>query len=178
MGRHNWQNACAAVTAFWQASQDVAATRAVLTTFTGLEHRLELVRELDGVKYYDDSYGTAPETAIVAIQAFEGPKIVILGGSDKGASYEELARTIAESNIRKVLLIGEQAGRIGAALDAAGFDNYTDGGDTMTEIVNNSRKLAQPGDVVLLSAACASFDMFKNYKERGEEFKRAVQALA
>ncbi|HVI60888.1 MAG TPA: UDP-N-acetylmuramoyl-L-alanine--D-glutamate ligase, partial [Candidatus Saccharimonadales bacterium] len=80
LGRHNWQNACAAVTAVWQISQNAAAMRSVLGSFGGLEHRLELVRELDGVRYYDDSFGTTPETAVVAIQAFEEPKVVILGG--------------------------------------------------------------------------------------------------
>jgi UDP-N-acetylmuramoylalanine--D-glutamate ligase len=130
------------------------------------------------VKYYNDSFGTTPETAIVALQAFEQPKIAILGGSDKGASYDELAKVVSDSNVRRVLLIGEQAGRIQAALDAAGFSNYADGGQNITEIVANARSNAQAGDVVLLSTACASFDMFQNYKDRGTQFKAAVQALA
>jgi len=176
-GRHNWQNACAAVTAVWQVTQDTAAIRTVLTTFTSLEHRLEFVREFDGVSYYNDSYGTTPETAIVAIQAFEEPKIIILGGADKGASYDELARTVAASNIRRVLLIGEQATHIKAALTSAGFTNTMDGGTTIQEITATARSEAQPGDVVLFSTACTSFDMFRNYKERGEQFKLAVQAL-
>jgi UDP-N-acetylmuramoylalanine--D-glutamate ligase len=178
LGAHNWQNACAAVTTAWQISQDIEAMREVLTSFSGLEHRLELVRELDGVRYYDDSFGTAPETAIVAIQAFSQPKVIILGGSDKGADYKELAKTVAESNVRKVLLIGQQAARLQAALDAAGFSNYIPGGQDINQIVATARAQAQPGDVVLLSPACASFDMFKNYKDRGEQFKRAVLAAA
>ncbi len=177
LGRHNWQNVCAAVTAVWQITQDVQALRSILTAFAGLEHRIELVRELNGVSYYDDSYGTAPETSIVAIKAFKQPKVIILGGADKGASYDELARTLASDNIRKALLIGDQAPRIQAALEAAGFSDFIPGGNDMSEIVANSQKTAQPGDVVLLSPACTSFDMFKNYKQRGEEFKRAVQAL-
>lgn len=177
LGRHNWQNVCAAVTTVWQVTQNIEAIRSVLTAFSGLEHRLELVRELDGVRYYNDSFGTAPETAIVAIQAFEEPKVVILGGSDKGAHYDELAEVIAASKIRKVLLIGEQAERIKAALTAAGVTNTMPGGQDVTEIVATARAQAQSGDVVLLSPACASFDMFDNYKDRGERFKRAVQAL-
>ncbi len=176
-GKHNWQNACAAVTAVWQVTQNVAVLGSVLTTFTGLPHRLELVRELDGVRYYDDSFGTTPETAIVAIQAFVKPKIVILGGSDKGASYDELARVIAASNIRSVLLIGDQADRIQASLKVAGFSNFIAGGETMGEIVAGASNLAQPGDVVLLSTGCASFDMFKNYKDRGQQFTAVVQSL-
>ncbi|HVV25725.1 MAG TPA: UDP-N-acetylmuramoyl-L-alanine--D-glutamate ligase [Candidatus Saccharimonadales bacterium] len=179
LGKHNWQNVCAAVTAVWQVTQNIEAMRTVLTSFSGLEHRLELVRELDGVRYYDDSFGTAPETAVVAIQAFSQPKVVILGGSDKGADYGQLARVIAESNIRKILLIGEQAARIGTALAAAGVDSglVMPGGHNINEIAAAARAAAQPGDVVLLSPACASFDMFKNYKDRGEQFKKAVNSL-
>jgi UDP-N-acetylmuramoylalanine--D-glutamate ligase len=179
LGRHNWQNACAAVTAVWQVTQNVEAIRSVLTTFGGLEHRLELVRELDGVRYYNDSFGTTPETAIVAIQAFEEPKVVILGGSDKGADYTELAKVVAAGNIRKVLLIGEQAALIRAALAQAGVseDLLVTGGQNISEIVAAARAEARPGDIVLLSPACASFDMFQNYKDRGEQFKQAVQKL-
>lgn len=178
LGRHNWQNACAAVTAVWQVTQNIEAMRSVLTSFTGLEHRLELVRELDGVRYYDDSFGTAPETAIVAIQAFAEPKVIILGGSDKGANYKQLVETVAAGNIRKVLLIGEQSKRIGAALESVGFENTMPGGANIEEIAATAQAQARPSDVVLLSTACASFDMFNNYKDRGEKFKAAVQALA
>ncbi|MDB5164410.1 MAG: UDP-N-acetylmuramoylalanine--D-glutamate ligase [Candidatus Saccharibacteria bacterium] len=178
LGEHNWQNVCAAVTAVWQITQDVDALRSVLTSFAGLEHRLELVREVAGVKYYDDSFGTTPETAIVALQAFDAPKVIILGGSGKGASYDKLAQVVASSEIRKVLLIGEQAAALQNALGQAGFNNFAPGGASMPEIVETARQAAQAGDVVLLSPACASFDMFASYKDRGEQFKLAVQALA
>ena len=177
LGAHNWENACAAVTTVWKVTQNIEAMRKVLTSFTGLEHRLELVRELNGVKYYDDSFGTTPETSIVAIQAFKEPKILILGGSDKGASYYDLAQAVKASNTRKVLLIGDQADRIQDALTEAGFNDYLPGGANMTEIIDNARGLAQNGDVVLLSTGCASFGMFKNYKDRGEQFQAAVNAL-
>lgn len=177
LGEHNWQNACAAVTVVWQITQDVSAMRQVLTSFSGLEHRLEFVREIDSVQYFDDSFGTAPATAIVAMQAFKEPKVVILGGSDKEAEYDELAQTVASNNVRTVILIGETAPKIKAALEEAGFNAIQDGGKTMPEIVKNARSAAQPGDVVLLSTACASFDMFANYKERGNQFKAAVKEL-
>ncbi len=186
LGKHNWQNACAAVTTIWHALQPQTpgeidrvktAIRGVLTTFTGLEHRLEFVRELDGVQYYDDSFGTTPETAIVAIQAFDQPKVIILGGSDKGASYDDLARTVAKSKIRKALLIGDQAQRIQLALETTGFHEFMAGGNTMSEILSNARSFAQPGDIVLLSTGCASFGMFENYKDRGNQFKQGVKAL-
>jgi UDP-N-acetylmuramoylalanine--D-glutamate ligase len=186
LGKHNWQNACAATTAIWQALQPTipgeintvkTAIRGVLTTFSGLEHRLEFVRELDGVSYYDDSFGTTPETAIVAIEAFAQPKVVILGGSDKGAPYDELARTVASNDVRKALLIGDQSGRIQAALERVGFRDFIPGGESMTAIITNARSSAEPGDVVLLSTGCASFGMFENYKDRGNQFKQVLQSL-
>ncbi len=184
LGAHNWQNACAAVTAVWLSlgeaglPDDVAAMRSVLTSFTGLEHRLELVRELAGVRYYDDSFGTTPETAIVAMQAFAQPKVIILGGSDKGAQYDELARAVKASGVRQALLIGDQATKIQSALETAGFSNFVPGGETMTEIAQNSHEYAESGDIVLLSTGCASFGMFENYKDRGNQFKAAVNQLS
>jgi UDP-N-acetylmuramoylalanine--D-glutamate ligase len=177
LGEHNWQNVCAAITAVWPITPDIQAMRSVLTTFSGLPHRLELVREVNDVTYYDDSFGTTPETAIVAIQAFNQPKIIILGGSDKGASYDELARVVATGNVRHALLIGDQAPRLLTALNQAGFTNFSSGGNSMSEVVANATQMAQPGDTVLLSPACASFDMFKDYKDRGDQFKQAVNAL-
>ncbi|HUS26125.1 MAG TPA: UDP-N-acetylmuramoyl-L-alanine--D-glutamate ligase [Nevskiaceae bacterium] len=177
LGKHNWQNVCAALTVVWQITQDIAAMQSVLTTFTGLEHRLEFVRELQGVKYYDDSFGTTPETAIVAIEAFQQPKVVILGGSDKGASYDALAQTVKNSNVRQVILIGQTGPAIEAALSKVGFGAITPGGNSIEAIVAAAHQAAQPGDMVLLSPACASLDMFLNYKERGKQFKAAVQAL-
>lgn len=178
LGAHNWQNACAAVTALWQAGfTDPEPLRKALQAFSGLPHRLELVGEHGGVNYYDDSFATTPESSIVAIQAFTQPKIVILGGSDKGASYDELAAVVAGGEVRHALLIGQQAEGIKSALDNAGFHAYEMGGTTMPEIVEQANSLARPGDVVLLSPACASFDMFQNYKDRGDQFKQAVRAL-
>jgi UDP-N-acetylmuramoylalanine--D-glutamate ligase len=177
LGKHNWQNACAAVTAVWQITQDIEALRSVLTTFTGLEHRLEFVREVEGVSYYDDSFGTTPETAIVAIEAFPGPKVVILGGSDKGATYEKLADAVMSNDVRAAIVIGETGQAIKHALEQAGFGNIIEAGSTMTEIVTAAKNQAEPGDVVLLSTGCASFGLFKNYKDRGEQFKSAVNQL-
>ena len=177
LGHHNWQNACAAVTAVWQIIQDVNAIRSVLATFSGLEHRLTLVRELDGVRYYDDSFGTTPETAVVAMEAFDAPKVMIFGGSDKGASYDELAKAVAANNVKSVLLIGNQAAKIKTALDNVSYTAYQHGGHSMDTIVDAAHTIAEPGDVVLLSTGCASFDMFQNYKDRGAQFTRCVLDL-
>lgn len=177
LGQHNWQNACAAATAAWQVIQSIDAIRNVLTTFTGLPHRLEFVRTLDDIDYYDDSYGTTPETAIVALQAFARPKVAILGGSDKGAPFDTLAAAVVENNVRHVIVIGNTAPQITEELQAAGYSNITPGGTTMTEIVAAARQVAKAGDVVLLSTACASFGLFLNYQDRGNQFKQVVDSL-
>ena len=174
LGGHNWQNVCAAVTAVWQITQDIAALRSVIAGFSGLEHRLESVATSNGAAYYDDSFGTTPETAIVALQAFSQPKVIILGGSDKGAHYDELAQAVVDNNVRHVIAIGATGPAIVAALLARGYDNGLSEAATMPEIVKTAALVAEPGDVVLLSTACASFDMFANYKDRGEQFKAAV----
>jgi UDP-N-acetylmuramoylalanine--D-glutamate ligase len=177
LGEHNWQNVCAALTTAWLFTQDVTALRSVLISFTGLPFRLEFIRELSGVQYYNDSFGTTPETAAVALQAFSQPKVIILGGSDKGADYSQLAQTVASSNVRQVVLIGQQAERIRDSLIKVGYGDIVVGGDTMTSIVAAAAGAAQSGDVVLLSTGCASFDMFASYKDRGMQFSAAVAAL-
>jgi UDP-N-acetylmuramoylalanine--D-glutamate ligase len=177
-GEHNWQNVCAAVTAAWQITQDIPAMHSVIANFSGLEHRLEFVREVDGVKYYDDSFGTTPETAIVAIEAFSEPKVVILGGSDKGALFNDLAAAVKDNDVRKVVLIGDTAPQIQRALDEANYHSYIPGGTTMPEIVAAAQSAAKPGDSVLLSTGCASFGLFKNYKDRAAQFTAVVNGLS
>jgi len=190
LGRHNWQNACAAVTAVWQAGlRDLAAIRATLTSFSGLPYHLELVHELGGVRYYNDSFGTTPETAIVALEAFTQPKVVILGGSDKGVPFDQLAEAARTNNVRHIVLMGNSdnphnpsvSPKLEATLRAHGFEAITSlitpGGPSVSEVVAAAQAQAQPGDVVLLSAGCASFDMFPNYKARGAAFTEAFQAL-
>lgn len=177
IGRHNWENVCAAVTAAWQVIQDVSAIRSALTLFSGLEHRLEFVREVNGIRYYNDSFGTTPETAMVALKAFPEPKVIILGGSDKGASFDELAEAVVRENVRQVITIGETAPAIEHALENVGFTHFARGGQTMDEIVRAAKEAAKKGDAVLLSPACASFGMFSDYKDRGQQFKLAVGVL-
>lgn len=177
LGEHNWQNVCAAVTATWQVEPNAKAARQVLTTFNGLEHRLEFVREVDDIKYYDDSFGTTPETAMVAIRAFAEPKVIILGGSDKGANFDELAATVKQNNVRQAVIIGETGEKIIAALAKAGFSDITLGGEDMESAVKVAQEHVQPGDVVLLSTGCASFGMFEDYKDRGNQFKALVNEL-
>ena len=178
LGAHNWQNVCAAVTAVWQITHDTTAIHSVITSFSGLEHRLQLVATIKGVDYYDDSFGTTPETAIVALQALRQPKVIILGGSDKGAHYEILAQAVVDNNVRHVIAIGATGPAIAVDLTKRGYDNGLSEAATMSEIIKSASLIAEPGDVVLLSTACASFGMFANYKDRGEQFKAAVRKLS
>lgn len=178
LGRHNLENACAAIAAVWpiiEGNTDII--KQVLQEFTGMEHRLEFVRELDGVKYYNDSFATTPEATIAAIKSFEQPKVIILGGSDKGIPLYSVITEVIHNNVHTAVVIGDLGETIVELLVSRGFENIVLGGNTMTEIVNAAKNAAKPGDVVLLSTACASFGLFKNYKDRGNQFKQVVNSL-
>ena len=176
-GEHNFENVCAAVMAAYLAGVTKQNIAQVLKTFKGLEHRLELVREVKGVRYYDDSFSTTPETAIAAIKAFKEPEILILGGSSKRSDFKHLGEVILNaSNIKAIIGIGEEWIRIKFELPNSKIP-VVEGCRNMKEIVKEAIKLAEKGDVVLLSPACASFGMFKNYKDRGNKFKEEVGKL-
>lgn len=179
-GGHNLENVCAAVMAASIVGVHRQQMVSVLATFKGLEHRLQLVGEVHGVKYYDDSFSTTPETAIAAITAFKSPEIVILGGSSKNSDFSELGKVIRNAkNIRAIIGIGEEWDRIKEEIHKnKGIILLIEGVLSMRQVVQAASKIAKPGDVVLLSPACASFDMFKNYKERGEQFIKEVSTLA
>lgn len=178
LGEHNLQNICAALTAAWQVSQNIEAFKKVLSAFSGLEHRLEFVRNLDGVLYYDDSFGTNPDTTIVALRAIIEPVILILGGHDKGLDYTELMKEItAQEKVRHVIAIGEIGPKLAEMLRNKGFNSITEGLQSMPQIVADARAHAQAGDAVLLSCGTSSFGLFKDYKDRGNQFKQAVREL-
>lgn len=179
IGRHNLENICAAIAATWQIiGGNIGAINKVVASFTGLPHRLEFVRQLNGVRYFDDSFSTTPETAVAAIKAFEEPKVLILGGSDKGIPFNKLADAVVRYNVRLVLAIGETGITIARLLRDRGFDKVIENnlGD-MESIVAAARAVAETGDIVLLSPGCASYDMFPNYKVRAEQFQKQVNAL-
>lgn len=179
-GEHNVQNACAAITAAWQFTQDTEAIARAIAAFKGLDHRLKFVKEVREVRYFDDSIGTTPGSSIAALKAFPQPKIIILGGSDKGADFAELAQTVVAEETKAVVAIGVMRTKIVEALQAAGFTGKIEQFDetsTMDQIVKKASEIAEAGDIVVLSPACASFDMFKSYQERGDKFIEAVQAL-
>lgn len=177
-GLHNRDNACAAIDAVWPLVSGGDVIAKGLAAFDGLPHRLKYVREVNGVRYYDDSIATTPGSAIAAIEAFEQPKILILGGSSKGADFTELARKTANDNVKHVLTIGTEAEKLVQVLSDAEVPVTNLGlSVTMDDIVRKASELAASGDVVVLSPACASFDMFKSYSDRGEKFIAAVNQL-
>ena len=176
-GPHNLENALGAVCVAGAMKVPVPVIRHTLKTFRGVEHRIERVRELDGVTYINDSKGTNVDSTIKAVQTMTEPTVIILGGYDKHTSFDPLAREIcASSSIRRAVLIGETAPLIRNALERAGF-RETEFAETLGQAVEQARKTAGKGWNVLLSPACASFDMFKDYEERGRVFKEIVNGL-
>ncbi len=172
-GAHNLENALAAVAASALAGVPTEAIGPALASFQAVEHRLEFVRTLDGVDYYNDSKATNVDATVKAIEAFDGGLWVILGGSEKGVDYYDLREPLKQ-RARGALLIGAAAGKMAAQLD--GWVELHHPG-TLDQAIAEARRLARPGDTVLLAPACASFDQFQNYGHRGRMFKELVGAL-
>ena len=177
LGRHNLENICASLAVVWQITgpEKLNEIKETIKNFKGLEHRLEYLGEKFGIKYYNDSFATTPEATIAAIRAIKLPTILILGGSDKGSEYFSLINEIVNSNVKRVIAIGDTGPYLSEKLRERGFNNVTTGGNTMEDIVSKAQSFAIAGDVILLSTACASFGLFKNYKDRGEQFKQFLQ---
>jgi UDP-N-acetylmuramoylalanine--D-glutamate ligase len=136
-----------------------------------------MAREVNGVKYYNDSISTTPESAIAAIKAFDQPKILILGGSSKRSDFTELGKVICESNsIKAIIGIGDEWPNIKQAIGVTQI-RLIENCQTMPEIIAAIQSSATSGDVVILSPACASFGLFKDYKDRGQQFKDAIETL-
>lgn len=179
-GRHNLANALAACALADAAGAAPESMAQVIRTFSGVEHRLELVRERQGVRYYNDSIATSPERLIAALHSFEEPIVLLAGGRDKHLPWEEAARLIVE-RVRCLVLFGEAAPLIGGALRSA--QGQGDEGPsveecaTLEEAVRAAADCARPGEVVLLSPGCASFDAFQDFVRRGERFKELVRGL-
>ena len=178
-GRHNLANAAAAAAAALAMGVPAAAVRAGAGQFQPLPHRLEPVGSLDGVTYYNDSLATNPDAALAALETFEEPVVLIAGGSSKGADFTDLAAAVAARRVRAVVLQGEEGEHLAGALARAGYaGEVVCTAPGMPAAVGSARRRARPGDVVLLSPACASFGMFRDYAERGAAFATAVRALA
>lgn len=174
-GSHNLENALAATLmarTLGVSPQSIAST---LRSFRGVEHRIEFVDIIDGVKFYNDSKGTNPEASIKAIQAMKGPTVLIAGGYDKGGDFSPFIDAFGDT-VRHMVVLGETADKIIKAAQDKGFANVHRV-KTLEEGVVKAFSLAKPGENVLLSPACASWDMFKDFEERGRVFKEAVRAL-
>ena len=174
-GEHNRENAAAATVAARAAGIPDDAIAAGLSSFAGVPHRLELVREVGGVRFVNDSKATNPEAAERALSAYPPGIRLILGGSRKGIPFERLAKRAAASGVAQAYLIGDSADEIAEALAAEGV-RFTYSRDLPTAVQDAFRD-ADPGEVVLLSPACASFDQFRDFEERGERFRELVEAL-
>jgi UDP-N-acetylmuramoylalanine--D-glutamate ligase len=174
-GAHNRENAAAATAAARATGLDDHAIAAALETFPGVEHRLELVAEANGVRYVNDSKATNTAAARRAVAAYDAPLLVILGGRGKGESYSELA-LLLKQRAKRVYVIGEAADEIGIALELAGVDHQRVG--DLERAVEAAAKAARSGDVVLLAPACASYDQFRDFEERGQAFKELVSKFA
>ncbi len=175
LGTHNYENAMAAVAMARAYGVPVDMIRQTLLEFSGVEHRIEFVAEKNGVAYYNDSKGTNPDAAIRGIQAMNRPTVLIGGGYDKDSSYEEWIRSF-DGKVKKLVLLGATKEKIAATARRLGFTEI-DMADSFEEAFEKCVEYAQPGDAVLLSPACASWGMFKNYEERGDKFKELVDRL-
>jgi UDP-N-acetylmuramoylalanine--D-glutamate ligase len=178
-GEHNLENAMAAATVAIARGIDAAEAGKALRDFPSLPHRLQLVGEVEGVRFYNDSKATNPHAAMRALSAFPGPLVVILGGKNKGLSFDDLAAALEEKDregkIRALFLVGDAAEEISATLQRVTPHMHFDLLPGLEEVFEALPQVTKPGDVVLLSPACASFDRYGDYQERGEHFQKMVE---
>ncbi len=180
LGKHNWQNVCAAITAVWQITQDVEAIKQTLVNFSGLPFRIEFRREVNGVRYYNDSFASQPSATIAAVSAIPGKKVIIIGGHERGLDLSEFCKSLQsqKSEIRKLVVIGASGDRVVQNLKRFNVSNFVrSSASNMEEIVQAATSEAQTGDAVILSPGFASYDMFKNFEDRGNQFNQIVDAL-
>ena len=172
-GVHNYENAMCAIIVAKTLGVSTKIIKQFFKEFNGVEHRIEFVRELNGVKYYNDSKATNTESTCIALSSFKNPTILLLGGLDRGHSFEPLLPFM--QNVKIILTYGETKGRIVQFAKENGFrvEKY----DTLLECVKRSYDISTGGDVVLLSPACASWDQYESFEKRGEEFKKDVKDL-
>ena len=175
LGTHNHENAMAATAMAYAYGVPAEIIRSTLKNFQGVEHRIEFVAEKGGVAYYNDSKGTNPDAAIRGIRAMNRPTVLIGGGYDKDSEYDEWIEAF-DGKVKKLVLIGATRGKIAETARKHGFQDIVFA-DTFEEAFALCVESAQPGDAVLLSPACASWGMFKNYEERGDKFKELVNRL-
>ena len=174
-GKHNYENVMAAIAIALYTEVPMNIIRSAIKEFVGVEHRIEYVATKNGIKYYNDSKGTNPEASMKAVESMQTPTILIAGGYDKGSDYDEWIKSFGDK-IKCLVLLGETKDKIAAVAKDNGFTNIIMV-DTLEEAVSVSSRKAREGDSILLSPACASWGMFKNYEERGVLFKESVHKL-
>lgn len=174
-GAHNLENALAAVACGHVMGISAKQLASALRSFSGVAHRLEFVADINGVSYVNDSKGTNPDASIKALEAYDRPIVLLAGGKNKGSDFTDFAKK-AREKARVLVLLGQAAPEIEKAARAAGINEIIRASD-FKEAVLSARQAAHPGDVVLLSPACASWDMFNSYEERGDLFKQIVLDL-
>ncbi len=175
LGTHNYENVMAASAMAYAYGVPLEVIRETVKAFAGVAHRIEFVCEKNGVAYYNDSKGTNPDAAIKGIQAMNRKTVLIGGGYDKDSEYEEWINAF-DGKVKYLVLLGQTKEKIAKTAKSCGFENIIMA-ESLEEAVEVSAKLAKPGEAVLLSPACASWGMFKNYEERGDMFKKFVNAL-
>ena len=175
LGMHNVENVMAAIAMADAYGADMEVILNVVKDFKAVEHRIEYVKTVRGVDYYNDSKGTNPDAAIKGIQAMKRPTVLIGGGYDKGSEYTEWINSF-DGKVKKLILLGDTKEKIAADAEKCGFKDYMFV-DSFEEAVLTAAKIAESGEAVLLSPACASWDMFPSYEVRGEKFKEIVNSL-
>ncbi|MCY0881652.1 MAG: UDP-N-acetylmuramoyl-L-alanine--D-glutamate ligase [Firmicutes bacterium] len=176
-GRHNVLNALAAIALVQQTGDFLEAAAEVLSSFQGVPHRLETVREYRGVRYINDSIATAPERTEAALKALQDPIVLIAGGYDKHLDYTAFGQAIYRSSVREVIVLGDTAEKIARAVAEASDTVPVTRVETFDQAVKEAARKARAGEIVLLSPASASYDMFRNFEERGQRFRDLVQQL-
>ena len=175
IGSHNVENVLAAVAISYFAGIDADVIRKAVLDFSGVEHRIEYSGTVDGVKYYNDSKGTNTDAAITALKAIEKNIILIAGGDGKGQVFDDFVKEF-EGRVKHLIVLGKDGPIIAEAARRLGFNNIT-ACSNIPECVSTASKIAEKGDTVLLSPACASWDMYDNYEQRGDHFKESVEML-
>jgi UDP-N-acetylmuramoylalanine--D-glutamate ligase len=172
-GKHNLENMMSALAAARLCGADPLGVQEAMDTFAGLEHRVEYAGEKEGIRFYNDSKATTVASVARALECFEDPVLLLAGGKDKGGSFEPL-RELLGRHVRKLFLYGEAAGRMARELDGA---TEMERAEDLEGAVVQAWQTARPGEVILLSPACSSFDMFRDYEQRGQRFKALVKGI-
>lgn len=176
-GEHNLENIAAAAITGYLAGADLNSIKKVITDFKGLKHRLEFIKNVKGISFYNDSFSTTPETTMAALNSFSEPIVLLVGGSEKGADYAKLGEAIAQSSVKTIINIGQTGQKIIKKIPSSSEIEIIDKIHPLEQAVQLAVQKANKGEVVLLSPASASFDQFKNYKQRGEIFITEVEKL-